>query len=106
MRWRTDGMLDYLGRADDQVKIRGHRIELGEIDTVLRAHPDVADAVVVARHDETESTALVAYVVLAGDEVDHAVLTGHLREKLPAHFVPAAYVTLPELPLLPNGKID
>jgi amino acid adenylation domain-containing protein len=106
VRWRTDGMLDYLGRADDQVKIRGHRIELGEIDTVLRAHPDIADAVVVARHHEADSTALAAYVVPAENHVDSAALTAHLREKLPAHFVPSAYVTLPELPLLPNGKID
>ncbi|WP_229373694.1 condensation domain-containing protein, partial [Umezawaea beigongshangensis] len=106
VRWRTDGMLDYLGRADDQVKIRGHRIELGEIDTVLRAHPDVADAVVVAHQHPSGTAQLVAHVVPAADEVDHTTLTEHLREKLPAAYLPAAYVTLPELPLLPNGKID
>jgi amino acid adenylation domain-containing protein len=106
VRWRPDGLLDYLGRVDNQVKIRGHRIELGEVETVLRTHPGVADAVVVARDDPTGSAVLAAYLVPAGEDVDPGALSAHLRTSLPAHFVPSAYVTLPELPLLPNGKID
>ena len=62
-RWRTDGELDYLGRADQQIKIRGHRIEPGEIETVLAAHPAVAAAVVVPRDDLTGGMQLVAYYI-------------------------------------------
>ncbi|MFI1987695.1 amino acid adenylation domain-containing protein, partial [Streptomyces fungicidicus] len=58
VRWRPDGQLDYLGRADGQVKIRGHRVELGEVEEVLRRHPGVAEAVVVARQDVTGSLRL------------------------------------------------
>jgi hypothetical protein len=109
VRWRPDGMLDYVGRVDNQVKIRGHRIELGEIESVLRTQPGIDEAVVVARSHPSSTAQLVAYVVPADgdvDDVDHASLTTHLRTLLPGHFVPSAYVTLPELPLLPNGKVD
>ena len=106
VRWRPDGMLDYLGRVDSQVKIRGHRIELGEVETVLRGHSDIADAVVVARDDRLGDTVLVAYVVPTVAGVDDTALTMYLRARLPAHFVPSSYTALPELPLLPNGKID
>ncbi|GAB1511085.1 non-ribosomal peptide synthetase [Actinophytocola sp. KF-1] len=106
VRWRPDGLLDYLGRVDNQVKIRGHRIELGEIESVLRRHDSVTDAVVVARPDPAGSDILVAYVVAAADDLDTSALAAHLRASLPGHFVPSAFVALPELPLLPNGKID
>ncbi|WP_186763185.1 non-ribosomal peptide synthetase [Lentzea tibetensis] len=94
VRWRPDGQLDYLGRIDNQVKIRGHRIELGEVETVLRQQPSVSDAVVVVR-DEL----LVAYVV-------GAVSLDALRTLLPGHLVPGQVVVLDALPLTPNGKVD
>ncbi|HEY0699748.1 MAG TPA: amino acid adenylation domain-containing protein [Micromonospora sp.] len=101
-RWRTDGTVDYLGRADEQVKIRGMRVELGEITSTLLARPDVREAVVVVREDDGEAK-LVAYVV---GTPTAAELTADLASTLPAHLVPEAFVTLDALPLTPNGKLD
>ncbi|WP_262061793.1 non-ribosomal peptide synthetase, partial [Streptomyces sp. STR69] len=99
-RWDADGAIEYLGRTDDQVKVRGFRVEPGEIEGVLTTHPSVAHAVVVVR----EQT-LVAYVVPAGP-VEVTSLRAHTSAALPAHMVPAAFVTLDTLPLTPNGKLD
>lgn len=123
-RWLPDGQLDYLGRNDFQVKIRGFRIELGEIEACLREHPGVGDVVVIARVDTPANERLVAYVVPpacaalpataadggCADWTDERALAqslrAHLAQHLPAHMVPAAYVTLTALPLSPNGKLD
>ncbi|MFE2757349.1 condensation domain-containing protein, partial [Actinosynnema sp. NPDC059335] len=101
VRWRRDGSLEFVGRADEQVKIRGFRVELGEIETALLAHPDVREAVVVARADARGHKRLVAYVV---GEV--AKLREFLGETLPDYLVPSAFVPLAELPVSPNGKVD
>jgi amino acid adenylation domain-containing protein len=103
-RWRPDGSIEFLGRNDHQVKIRGFRIELGEIEAKLREHPEVREAVVLAREDEPLNKRLVAYVV--GDRVQPEALRAHLGTTLPDYMVPAAYVTLETLPLTPNGKLD
>src|SRR6185312_4863777 len=106
-RWRSDGNIEYLGRTDNQVKIHGFRIELGEIEAALRAHPGVADAVVTAREDEELQKRLVAYCTPAQEGSATAEdLRSWLSIKLPAHMVPAAYVSLPSLPLTANGKLD
>ena len=101
VRWTADGQLDYLGRVDEQVKIRGHRVEPGEVAAALLAHPDVRDAVVVAR-EIGDHQRLVGYVV-GGDPAE---LISYLRTTLPDYLVPAALVPLDRLPTTPSGKVD
>jgi len=108
VRWTQDGELEYLGRTDFQVKVRGFRIEPGEVEAALRAHPDVRDAVVAARADATGEARLVAWVVPAGEGKvpDPAGLRDHLRARLPEHMVPTFFVALESFPLTPSGKLD
>jgi amino acid adenylation domain-containing protein len=101
-RHRADGELDFLGRIDHQVKVRGFRVEVGEVESVLREHPRVAEAAVVVR-----SEVLVAYVVgVEGEAPPAEALREQAVERLPGHMVPSAWVALAELPLTPSGKVD
>ncbi|MDX3249150.1 condensation domain-containing protein, partial [Streptomyces sp. ME18-1-4] len=113
VRRTSQGVLEYLGRADEQVKIRGFRVEPAEIEAQLGAHPAVARVSVVARVDggdsgDGSSSRLVAYVVAEPGSTPPPPeeLRAHLRERLPDHMVPAAFVTLDALPLTPSGKLD
>ncbi|WP_433195708.1 amino acid adenylation domain-containing protein [Nocardia sp. CA-107356] len=105
---RTEtGVLEYLGRSDFQVKIRGLRIELGEIDNVLTAHPDVDFAATLGKTLPSGTTALVSYVLpRAGTTLDTGELAAHIGESLPDYMIPAAIMVLDEIPLTPVGKVD
>jgi hypothetical protein len=104
--WCDDGTLVYLGRADDQVKVRGHRIELGEIATKLRQHPQVRDAVVLVREDPPGNKRLVAYVLPLEATVSLNTVQPHLQALLPDYMLPSFIVTVREWPRTPNGKLD
>ena len=106
VRWTADGTLYFLGRTDDQVKVRGFRVEPGEIESLLRRHPAVRDAVVAVREDVPGDRRLVAYLVPAGGDAPVAAVRAALRAELPAYMVPSAFVTLEALPVGPSGKID
>ncbi|HEX6640477.1 MAG TPA: amino acid adenylation domain-containing protein, partial [Thermoanaerobaculia bacterium] len=102
VRWRTDGAIDYLGRADDQVKLRGFRIELGEVRAALESQAGVAQAVVRVIEQQ-----LLAYVVPRPDAtLDPASLRAQLIQRLPDYMVPAAVLVLDALPLNGSGKLD
>ncbi|WP_454674051.1 amino acid adenylation domain-containing protein [Achromobacter pestifer] len=108
VRWMPDGNIEYVGRADHQVKLRGFRIELGEIEARIRECPGVLDAVITL-HQGSTGAQLVAYVVpLPG--VGTQDLARHVRDyaaaHLPEHMVPGQVELLPELPVLPSGKLD
>jgi acyl-coenzyme A synthetase/AMP-(fatty) acid ligase len=117
-RYQPDGNIEFLGRNDFQVKIRGFRIELGEIELRLREHPGVAEAVVLAQGEMTGDKRLVAYLVGNGDPSLDAASGGafrqqlirqvreHLRERLPEHMLPSAWIVLERFPLNSNGKLD
>jgi amino acid adenylation domain-containing protein len=106
-RYRPDGTIEFLGRADDQVKIRGFRIELGEIEAALVQHPAVREAIVLAQEDTPDEKRLVAYVLAERDSLPTTSDLRHfLKQKLPEYMVPAVFVPLDALPLMPNGKID
>ncbi|MFF7458689.1 amino acid adenylation domain-containing protein [Kitasatospora sp. NPDC008115] len=105
VRWRPDGQLEFLGRADEQVKIRGFRIEPEEIAATLREHPDVHDAVVLARPvTPGAETTLTAYA--RSDSAHDAKLLAFLQDRLPAYMVPDTIVVLAALPLTAHGKVD
>ncbi|MFF6952986.1 non-ribosomal peptide synthetase [Streptomyces iakyrus] len=107
VRRRADGVLEFAGRADDQVKIRGFRVEPAEVEVIIARHPEARQVAVVARADDGGELRLVAYVVpRARDRAPHDTLRAHARALLPDFMVPAAFVTLDALPLLPNGKLD
>ncbi|MFE9926447.1 non-ribosomal peptide synthetase [Streptomyces sp. NPDC005774] len=104
-RLLPDGSLEYLGRNDHQVKIRGVRVEPGEVENTLLAHPAVVNAAVIARHTPTGEAYLCAYTVCRR-ELPAGELRSHCARLLPAALVPAHVVPLASLPLTPNGKLD
>ncbi|WP_051856245.1 non-ribosomal peptide synthetase [Streptomyces sp. NRRL B-1347] len=103
--WDAEGSVRYAGRSDHQVKIRGQRVELGEIEAALSAHPTVGQAAVAVVDGR-----LVAYVLPVGDlpadDTTAEDLRAHLAAELPAHMVPSAFLTLDSWPLTPSGKLD
>ncbi|MGZ9130812.1 MAG: amino acid adenylation domain-containing protein, partial [Candidatus Binatia bacterium] len=106
VRYRPDGNIEFLGRSDNQVKVRGFRVEPGEIEAALAAHPSVREATVIARKDEIDKY-LVAYLTAReGRDLDIGDVRHHLEQRLPAHMVPWVFSVLEEMPLSPSGKVD
>jgi surfactin family lipopeptide synthetase C len=107
-RYRVDGNIEFLGRVDDQVKIRGFRVELGEIETILMAHPSVRTAVVTAQEDVKNDRRLVGYLVPSNivNETFLQEVRDWLRQQLPDHMIPSAFVVLESLPLTSSGKVN
>ncbi|WP_330270107.1 amino acid adenylation domain-containing protein [Lentzea sp. NBC_00516] len=103
---RPDGVVEFLGRMDDQFKLRGYRIEPGEIENVLTEHAQVRAAAVGIRDHHDGDRRLVAWVVSEEDDFDRRALRAHLRAHLPEHMVPAGFVSVAELPITVNGKVD
>lgn len=109
VRWRADNTLEYLGRVDFQIKLRGHRMEPGEIETLLESHPAIERAVVVVREIESNGTKdarLVAYLVTREGDIETSKLRDYLAQQLPAYMLPQHYVVLDRLPLNASGKVD
>jgi amino acid adenylation domain-containing protein len=108
-RYLSNGDIEFLGRMDHQVKIRGYRIEIGEVETTLRNHPQILEAVVCARVDARGEKQLVAYCVVEGGgqvKSEASEVRNYLRELLPDYMVPSSFVFLDHLPMTATGKVD
>ena len=101
----SDGSLEFVGRTDTQLKIRGQRVELAEIEHVLRRQPGISKCAVVAG-DVRGVAQITAYVVLSTGKLDVECLKHALRSFLPEFMLPASIVQIPELPLRDNGKVN
>jgi amino acid adenylation domain-containing protein/non-ribosomal peptide synthase protein (TIGR01720 family) len=107
VRYLLDGNIEFLGRVDSQVKVRGFRVELGEVESVLRRHTSVREVAVLTREDAPGEVRVVAYVVPHGEHFHVAAeLRTFAKEELPGYMVPSAFVMLKNLPRTPNGKLD
>jgi len=104
-RWLDDGRLEYVGRLDDQVKVRGYRIELTEIEEVLRNHADIEDTAVLAWEGANEEILLCAYYVPI-NFLTPEQLREHCSARLPGFMIPTHFISLERLPLSHNGKVD
>ena len=110
VRWRPDGVLEFLGRFDNQVKIRGHRVEPDDVAACLAEHESVRQAVVVPHRVAAGAAQLVACIVPRSKDYSapelRKLLIRHTTERLPPYMVPTTFLLFDELPLKPNGKID
>jgi len=105
-RYRTDGIIQCLGRVDHQVKLRGFRIELGEIEAVLMQHPGIRHAVTDVRASSTGEKRLVGYFVPDAKAPAVSELRAFLKSKLPEYMVPSVFMPLDTLPVSPSGKLN
>ncbi|MCP4156049.1 MAG: amino acid adenylation domain-containing protein, partial [bacterium] len=105
-RWRSDGNIEFLGRADHQVKIRGYRVELGEIEKRLLEKEGIKEAVVMAREDNGGAKYLCAYIVAGDRAPENPELRQHLTQTLPDYMIPTYIVNQEKIPLTANGKVD
>ncbi|MFW6357633.1 MAG: amino acid adenylation domain-containing protein [Chroococcales cyanobacterium] len=105
-RYLPDGTIEFLGRIDSQVKLNGYRVELGEIEAIIKQQSAVKDAVVIVSENEAKPQ-LVGYLVIQpGESLDSERLRQQLRSHLPDYMIPSVFVSLKAFPLTPNGKVD
>jgi amino acid adenylation domain-containing protein len=106
-RWSEDGCLELIGRKDLQVKIRSFRVDVGEVEAVLKLHPDVREIAIIASKDRSDNTRLTAYVV--PHSYPPPTINGlreFLKQRVPDYMIPAAFVILEKLPVMSTGKVD
>ena len=106
VRWRRDGTLEFLGRLDAQVKVRGFRVEPGEVEAALRAHPAVAEAAAAPRGEGADRRLVAWAAPREGEGIEPAELAAFLRARLPEHLLPAAIVPVDAFPRTASGKVD
>ncbi len=106
VRYRTDGVIEFVGRVDNQVKIRGFRIELSEVEQALREYPGAIDAAVVAKTIGNGQKQLIGYVVTKESSVASIDVKRFLQQQLPDYAIPSTVVSMEAFPLTVNGKIN
>nr|P0C064.2 RecName: Full=Gramicidin S synthase 2; AltName: Full=Gramicidin S synthase II; Includes: RecName: Full=ATP-dependent proline adenylase; Short=ProA; AltName: Full=Proline activase; Includes: RecName: Full=ATP-dependent valine adenylase; Short=ValA; AltName: Full=Valine activase; Includes: RecName: Full=ATP-dependent ornithine adenylase; Short=OrnA; AltName: Full=Ornithine activase; Includes: RecName: Full=ATP-dependent leucine adenylase; Short=LeuA; AltName: Full=Leucine activase [Brevibacillus b len=104
-KWRSDGMIEYVGRVDEQVKVRGYRIELGEIESAILEYEKIKEAVVIVSEHTASEQMLCAYIV-GEEDVLTLDLRSYLAKLLPSYMIPNYFIQLDSIPLTPNGKVD
>lgn len=104
-RWLPDGSIEYLGRTDNQVKIRGHRIECGEIETILNAYPEVKHSVVQQIQNASGNKKLASWIVFKGESKIEE-LQIYISNQLPGYMIPSYFTVINKVPLNNNGKVD
>jgi thioesterase domain-containing protein/acyl carrier protein len=104
-RWLPDGNIEFLGRMDEQVKIRGHRVEIGEIESVLQQCNFISQCVVVAKESGNGTKQLVCYVV-PREYFDQDAIVAYLEARLPGYMIPSLFIEIKALPVTTNGKVD
>jgi len=105
-RFLCNGELEILGRVDSQIKLHGYRIEPGEIEAVLKSHPDISNAIVNLNITKSGDSVIAAYMTCSGPSPQIHNLREFCSKKLPSYMIPSAFSFLKEFPLTPNGKID
>ena len=105
VRYRLDGNIEYIGRRDGLVKIRGFRVELAEVEGVIRDFPPVKNAVVIACDNPAGGKFIAAYVV-AEKPIDKKLLSSFIRERKPPYMVPAVIIQIDDIPRNQNGKLN
>lgn len=105
VRLMSDGNIDFVGRDDGQVKVRGFRIELPEVERVIRSYPNIKDATVIAKDVKTGGKCIVAYIV-SDEKIDIESLNSFIGSKKPPFMIPSATMQIPNIPLNVNGKVD
>ena len=106
VRYNVHGSVEFVGRIDSQVKLRGYRVELGEVEAILKKHSEVRECVVVVREDTPGDKRLVAYIVAQHLSTDEEVLRSFMQEQVPEYMIPSFFVFLRVLPFNANGKVD